>query len=57
MDLFTKITEAYPELTSDDFFDDGKIRLSDDGDGIQYIAKWEYNQPIPKGFTLGKPTA
>jgi len=55
MDLFTKITEAYPELTSDDFIDDGKIRLRDDSDGQgPYIAKWDYDQPIPDGLKLGK---
>jgi hypothetical protein len=28
--------------------------LKDDGDGIQYIAKWEYSKPIPDGLKLGK---
>jgi len=55
MNLFTQIKNAYPEITEADFFDDGKIRLRDDGDGIQYIAKWEYSKPIPEGLTLGKP--
>jgi len=54
MDLFTQITEIYPELTSDDFAARGSIRLQDDGDGIQYIAKWEYSKPIPDGLKLGK---
>ena len=54
MDLFTKITSIYPELTIADFEDKGTIRLRDDGDGIQYIAKWDYSQPIPAGLKLGK---
>jgi hypothetical protein len=57
MDFFTQITNAYPELNSLDFSDQGLIRLQDDGDGIQYIAKWEYSKPIPDGLTLGKPNA
>ena len=56
-DLFTLIIETYPELTELDFIDDGSIRLRDDGDGVQYIAKWDYSKPIPDGLTLGKPTA
>lgn len=58
MTLFEKITEAYPELTNDDFGSNGSIKLQDDSDGIgAYIAKWEYSQPIPAGLSLGKPTA
>jgi hypothetical protein len=54
MDYFTQITNVYPELTDADFFDEGAIRLQDDGDGVQYIAKWEYSKPIPAGLKLGK---
>jgi hypothetical protein len=54
MDLFEKIMTIYPELTTMDFLDDGPIRLQDDGDGIQYISKWEYSNPIPEGSKLGK---
>ena len=55
MDLFTQITTAYPELTDADFMPHtGSILLRDDGDGIQYIAKWEYSKPIPAGLKLGK---
>ena len=54
-DLFQKITEIYPELESKNFhWDSGEICLFDDGDGIQYIAKWEYHKPIPDGLKLGK---
>lgn len=55
MDLFTKITEVYPELDASDFDRiRGSILLCDDGDGVQYIAKWEYSKPIPDGLKLGK---
>lgn len=57
MDLFTKIVEIYPELEAKDFdWRNGSIKLFDDGDGVQYIAKWEYSKPIPEGLTLGKPS-
>lgn len=55
MDLYSKLIEAIPELTDNDFLPStGKILLQDDGDGVQYIAKWEYSQPIPNGLKLGK---
>lgn len=54
MDLFTEITNAYPELTIEDFNINGSIELRDDGDGIQYIKEWNYSKPIPKGLKLGK---
>ena len=57
MDLYNRIIEIYPEIEINEFSINGSIKLQDDGDGIQYIAKWEYSQPIPKGLTLGKPTA
>ena len=58
MDLYTKITETYDELVITDFDPkEGKILLRDDGDGIQYLVKWEYDKPIPDGLILGKPTA
>lgn len=55
MDYFTQITNIYPELTSEDFEPiRGSILLKDDGDGIQYIEKWEYSKPIPEGMKVGK---
>ena len=55
MDLFTQITNAYPELVDADFHPKtGSILLQDDGDGIQYIAKWEYSKPLPDGMKVGK---
>ena len=55
MDLFNQIVAVYPELEPKDFDVRGSIELRDDGDGIQYIAKWDYSQPIPTGLTVGKP--
>lgn len=54
MGLYEIIKNVYPEI-NDDEFALGSIRLQDDGDGVQYIAKWEYEKPIPEGLTLGKP--
>jgi hypothetical protein len=55
MDLFTKLVNAIPELTVDDFHPvTGTISLKDDGDGIQYITKWDYAQSLPKGMKIGK---
>ena len=57
MSLDKQIKNAYPEITDEDFSPfDGSILLKDDGDGIVYIAKWEYSKPIPEGLTLGKPS-
>ena len=55
MDLFTQITTVYPESTEQDFYPiTGSILLRDDGDGVQYIAKWEYSKPLPAGMKVGK---
>jgi hypothetical protein len=55
MDFYTQITAAYPELKDKDFDPkEGSIHLRDDGDGVQYIAKWDYSKPIPDGLKLGK---
>jgi hypothetical protein len=53
--MFDLIIAVYPELTSADFHPiTGLILLADDGDGVQYLAKWEYSKPIPSGLKLGK---
>jgi hypothetical protein len=55
MSLFDDIIAIYPELTVEDFYPrSGSIRLQNDGNG-DYIAKWEYSQPIPDGLSLGEP--
>jgi hypothetical protein len=57
MDLYSQIIEVYPELAiteqNDPFFK-GIVKLQDDGDGVQYIAEWNYSKPIPDGLKLGK---
>jgi hypothetical protein len=58
MGLMEELIEALPELTAADFGYKGSITLRDDSDGVgPYIEKWEYTNPIPEGFTLGKPSA
>ena len=58
MTLYEKIIAEYSELENSGLFADGTIILQNDSDGVgDYIAKWEYSQPIPDGLTLGKPTA
>ncbi len=53
--IFDIVTNIYPELTDKDFDPkNGVILLFDDGDGIQYIAKWDFSKPIPDGLKLGK---
>jgi hypothetical protein len=55
MDLYSKLIEAIPELTDNDFSpNNGTILLKDDGDGVQYISKWEYSKPLPEGMKVGK---
>lgn len=54
MDLYSQIIKTYPELLDSDFEKNGVIELVDDGDGVPYIARWDYNQPLPKGLKLGK---
>ena len=58
MDLYEEIVKIYPELSAFDFGSEGTIALRDDSDGQgAYIEKWDYDQPIPEGLTLGKPSA
>jgi hypothetical protein len=54
MSKWQTITAAYPELTDNDFGRNGTIELHDDGDGVDFIARWEYAKPIPAGLKLGK---
>jgi hypothetical protein len=57
MSLIETILDIYPELAENiNLFFDGTIILVNDSDGLgDYIEKWEYFKPIPKGLTLGKP--
>lgn len=55
MTIYETILQTYPELTNNDFHPfSGSIALADDGDGVQYIAAWNYSKPIPDGLKLGK---
>lgn len=55
MAIDQEIKSAYPEITDADFHPTfGSILLRDDGDGIQYIAKWNYDKALPEGLKLGK---
>jgi hypothetical protein len=56
MRLWEKIIEALPEIKATDDFSKLGIYLKDDGDGIDYIEKWEYSEPLPDGFVIGKPS-
>lgn len=57
MALYDDLIAALPELADkpEEFLLTGSIRLRDDSDGLgEYIEKWTYSKPIPKGFKLGK---
>jgi hypothetical protein len=55
MELWEQIIQAYPEIKPTDDFRKLGIYLQDDSDGQgAYIAKWDYEQPIPNGLKLGK---
>jgi hypothetical protein len=56
MSLFEQIVSVYPELSNTDFDPfHGIILLKNDGDGKgDFIAKWDYEKPIPTGLKLGK---
>ena len=53
--LYQKIIEVYPELENAIQFYNHSIILQNDSDGLgDFIAKWEYEKPIPTGLKLGK---
>lgn len=55
MELWEQIMAVYPELSYADFSHKNLIVLQDDKDGQgAYIAKWDYDKPIPDGLKLGK---
>lgn len=56
MSLYDDLIAALPELTEAHFIPNiGSILLQDDSDGNgAYIAKWDYEKPLPQGFKLGK---
>lgn len=55
--LIETLLEIYPELSDNSFevFGNRTIVLQDDSDGYgPYIAKWEYDKPLPAGMKIGK---
>lgn len=55
MSIYQKVIETYPELENGLEFRLGKIIIQDDSDGQgDFIAKWDYDKPIPEGLKLGK---
>ena len=56
MALYDDLITALPELTDKDFAPiGGTIVLQNDADDAgDYIAKWDYSKPLPKGFKVGK---
>ena len=58
MTLYETIIAEYPELESNPRVFQTEIILQNDSDGVEdFIAKWDYSKPIPKGLELGKPKA
>lgn len=54
MSIYDKIIEVYPELSDLALFDK-YIILQNDSDGQgDYIAKWDYSEPVPKKLKVGK---
>jgi len=55
MTIYETIIAAYPELANDKQIFIRGIVIQDDSDGAgAYLAKWDYDKPIPKGLKLGK---
>jgi hypothetical protein len=57
--IYDTIKETYPEIFQLSVLQQDKIfGLRDDVDGKGvWITHWNYEQPIPEGLTLGKPSA
>jgi len=55
MSLYDDLVAELPELKNSFTFHDGTIMLQNDADEAgDYIAKWDYKKPLPKGFKVGK---
>lgn len=55
MTIYETIIEAYPELADNKQIFIRDIVIQDDSDGEgPYLAKWNYDEPIPNGLKLGK---
>lgn len=54
MDVREIILNTYPELVGKDLLSSGVYLQDDlDGKGI-WVVEWNYDQPLPKGVTIGK---
>lgn len=57
MSLYDEIIVKFPELAEmpDEFGFGGSISLRNDSDDAgDYIERWDYSQPLPKGMKIGK---
>lgn len=55
MNLYENIIKTYPELENSEVFANGIIILQNDADDLgDFIAAWNYDQPLPKGMKIGK---
>lgn len=55
MSLYDELVKALPELENSKAFSNGTIVLQNDSDGEgDYIAEWNYSEPLPEGFSVGK---
>jgi len=55
MSLYDDLVATLPELEDSLAFSNGTIILQNDSDEAgDYIAKWDYVKPLPKGFKVGK---
>ena len=51
MTLYDQVIAEFPELVGTSSFIDGTIILQNDSDGTgDYIAAWNYSQPLPSSL-------
>ena len=56
MTLYETIIQAYPDLEGNHRVFQTEIIIQNDSDGTaDFVAKWDYSKPIPKGLKVGKP--
>ena len=55
LNIYETIIATYPNLPDGECLPGGSITIRDDSDGQgQYLAKWDYSEPIPEGLKFGK---
>jgi hypothetical protein len=55
LSMYDKLIKEFPELKDSIAFSDGTIILQNDADAAgDYIVKWDYSEPLPDGFKVGK---